>query len=93
MGLQGASFDGEGHLVGQPDTAVFDNWVKTWPQAKIFLVYMAVGNQFPPLSSFSVSRTMSAAFGCRMTSMSAPETSAAMAVVASHHTPRSFGSP
>jgi hypothetical protein len=36
-------FDGEGNMTVEPDTARFDNWVAQWPDAKMYMVYRAVG--------------------------------------------------
>ncbi|MGI5818936.1 MAG: discoidin domain-containing protein [Armatimonadota bacterium] len=44
--LPPGSFDAEGNMTAQPSTTRFDNWVAKWPDAKIYLVYASVGNQF-----------------------------------------------
>ncbi len=40
------TFDEQGNMTAEPDTTRFDEWVANWPDAKISLVFAAVGQQF-----------------------------------------------
>ena len=44
--LGGGSFDDEGNVIEEPDTTRFDDFVALWPDAKIYLVFMAVRGSF-----------------------------------------------
>lgn len=44
--LGGGSFDDEGNVVEQPDTTGLDDFIALWPDAKIYLVFMHVGDSF-----------------------------------------------
>ena len=44
--MPNGTFDADGNYVTLPDTTNFDNWVALWPDAKMYLVYKAVGPVF-----------------------------------------------
>ena len=39
-------YDEAGEMVAEPDTSNFDNWVNLWPEAKMYMVFKAVGESF-----------------------------------------------
>ncbi len=39
-------YDEAGRMVKEPDTAVFDEWVRRWPKAKLYMVFIARGPTF-----------------------------------------------
>ena len=54
--LPTGTFDAEGKLAEKPDTANFDAWIKLWPGAKRYMVYVAVGDWGSVSSTFAGSR-------------------------------------
>ncbi|MGD9496654.1 MAG: hypothetical protein AB7Y46_10150, partial [Armatimonadota bacterium] len=44
--IMGGQFDDEGNILQPPDTTRFDNWVSLWPDARMYLVFAAVGESF-----------------------------------------------
>lgn len=44
--LPAGSFDAEGVMVTEPDTARFDRWVAKWPGSTMYLVFASVGQRF-----------------------------------------------
>lgn len=44
--IMSGRFDDEGNIIEPPDTARFDAWVERWPDAKMYLVFAAVGGSF-----------------------------------------------
>ena len=69
--LPWGTFDDEGNLTEPPDTANFDAWVKRWPGAKRYMVFVAIGSYSsvrdtflgskvgtPPFEPRNVSRTL-----------------------------------
>jgi len=40
------TYDDAGVMITEPDTGNFDAWVAAWPEAKMYLVYKAVGDSF-----------------------------------------------
>jgi len=42
--LPWGTFDDEGNLVKPPDTSNFDAWIKRWPGAKRYMVFVAIGS-------------------------------------------------
>lgn len=43
-------FDSEGRMIGEPDTRAFDTWVRRWPDARRYFVFINAGAQFSGLS-------------------------------------------
>jgi hypothetical protein len=37
-------YDKTGKMIKEPDTKKFDNWLKLWPDARIYAVFLSVGN-------------------------------------------------
>lgn len=44
--IKSGHFDDEGNIIEPPDTTRFDRWVNVWPDAKMYLVFAAVGDRF-----------------------------------------------
>jgi len=42
--LPDGKYDGEGTMIATPDTANFDAWVKLWPGARQYMVFVGVGD-------------------------------------------------
>ena len=55
-------YDAEGTMVEKPDTARFDAWVKRWPNAKRYMVFVAIGDYGRVTASFGGSQVGTAAF-------------------------------
>ena len=60
--LPDGKYDGEGALVEPPDTANFDAWVKLWPGARQYMVFVAVGDYGSINSAFASSEAGSPLF-------------------------------
>lgn len=43
---QGVRFDAEGNLTGEPNFDNWDEWVGKWPGARLYAVFLSVGNNF-----------------------------------------------
>lgn len=44
--LPHGKFNSAGQMTEKPDTARFDNWVRQWPKAKMYLIFLAVPDNF-----------------------------------------------
>lgn len=44
--MDNGTYDDAGVMIEQPDTANFDAWVAQWPEAKMYMVFKAVGDGF-----------------------------------------------
>ncbi|MEA3400148.1 MAG: hypothetical protein U9R79_02775 [Armatimonadota bacterium] len=44
--LQPGEYDAEGNMVARPQTWQFDEWQAAWPDARMYMVFMAVGDSF-----------------------------------------------
>ncbi len=44
--IKSGHFDDEGNVIEPPDTDRFDAWVARWPDAKMYMVFAAVGDSF-----------------------------------------------
>ncbi|MGC9319083.1 MAG: hypothetical protein ACP5KN_13705 [Armatimonadota bacterium] len=44
--LQPGEYDAEGNMVTEPETWQFDEWQAAWPDARMYMVFMAVGDSF-----------------------------------------------
>ncbi len=44
--IKSGDFDDEGNVIEPPDTERFDRWLDLWPDAKMYMVFAAVGGSF-----------------------------------------------